>query len=138
VGLGDEETGAGVRSFMDHRILALALAFAPDGRPLAVGGHEPGILLYDVRDGDGGHPVGMPIACVNHLAFAPDGRLLAASSNLDPEILLWDLAAGRERARLRGHGSPVLRLAFAPDKAESAGEVGAESGSDTMREDGRT
>ena len=57
----------------------------------------------------------MPIRWVKGLAFSPDGRTLAASSYLDHEILLWDLAAGRERARLRGHGSPVISLAFAPD-----------------------
>ena len=80
-----------------------------------MGGAEPDIFLYDVEAGGAGHPLGMPIQCGKGLAFSPDGRTLAASSYLDHEILLWDLAAGRERARLRGHGSPVLSLAFAPD-----------------------
>src|SRR5689334_16379232 len=57
----------------------------------------------------------MPSRRTSSLAVSPDGRVLAASSYLDPEILLWDLAAGQEHARLRGHGSPVVSLAFAPD-----------------------
>ena len=44
-----------------------------------------------------------------------DFRWLAAASHVDREILLWDLAAGRERERLRGHESRVICLAFAPD-----------------------
>src|SRR5262249_58174662 len=62
-----------------------------------------------------GHPLGIPIREVKTLVVSPDGRTLAASSSLHHEILLWDLAAGRERARLGGHDSPVVRLAFAPD-----------------------
>ena len=93
----------------------MALAFSPDGRSLAVGGIEPDIFLYDLRAGGAGHPLGMPIRGTKGLAFSPDGRTLAASSYLHHEILLWDLAAGRERARLRGHESPVISLAFAPD-----------------------
>src|SRR5262249_19397763 len=95
--------GAGAPSFLDHRGFARALACAPDGRSLAVGGLEPDILLYDARAGGAGRPLGMPIREVHRLAFSPDGRTLAASSYLDREILLWDLAAGRERVRLRGH-----------------------------------
>ena len=107
--------GGAAHAFLDHRGFALALAFAPDGRSLAVGGLESDILLYDVRSGGAVHPPGLPIRDVKGLAFSPDGRTLAASSYLHHEILLWDLAAGRERARLRGHGSPVISLAFAPD-----------------------
>jgi hypothetical protein len=39
----------------------------------------------------------MPIRWAKGLAFSPDGRTLAASSFLHHEIVLWDLAAGRER-----------------------------------------
>ena len=107
--------GASALSFLDLGGPALALAFSPDGRSLAVGGVGADLFLYDVGAGGAGHPLGMPIRLFSGLAVSPDGRLLAASSSLDHEILLWDLAAGRERARLRGHGSPVLSLAFAPD-----------------------
>src|SRR5262245_15836094 len=108
--------GAGsAHSFLDYRGFALALAFSPDGRSLAVSGSQPDIRLYDLGVGGVGRPLGMPSEYGKGLAFSPDGRVLAASSYDHHEILLWDFAAGRERARLRGHGSPVISLAFAPD-----------------------
>ena len=67
------------------------------------------------RRAEWGIPSGIAISEVKTLVISPDGRTLAASSSLDSDILLWDLAAGRERARLRGHESPVMSLAFAPD-----------------------
>jgi dipeptidyl aminopeptidase/acylaminoacyl peptidase len=115
VALRDTAGRAGAPSFLDHRGPALALAFAPGGRSLAVGGVEPDILLYDLGARGAGQALGMPIRFANALAFSPDGRILAASSYLDHEILLCDLAAGRERTRLRGHESSVTCLAFAPD-----------------------
>ena len=123
--LRDALGGMSDHSFLDYPGLALALAFAPDGRSLAVGGDESDILLYDVGAGGPGHPLGMPIRDVKTLAISPDGRTLAASSYLHPEILLWDLAAGREHARLRGHASPVISLAFAPDgRSLASGSMG--------------
>jgi WD40 repeat protein len=113
--LRDAAAGASAPAFLDYRGFALALAFSPDGRMLAVSGSEPDILLYDLRAGGAGRPLGMPIRDGKGLALSPDGRTLAVSSYLDHDVLLWDLAAGRERARLRGHQSAAISLAFAPD-----------------------
>jgi WD40 repeat protein len=109
--------GAGTSSFLDHSGAAQAIAFSRDGRSLAVGGAEADIFLFDVEAGGAGRPLGIPIRylSVKGLAFSPDDQILAATSYLNHEILLWDLAAGRELARLRGHESPVISLAFAPD-----------------------
>jgi WD40 repeat protein len=109
--------GASTLSFLDHSGPALAMAFSRDGRSLAVGGAARDIFLIDVEAGEAARPLGIPIRylSVKGLAFSPDGRTLAATSYLSHEILLWDLAAGRELARLRGHASPVISLAFAPD-----------------------
>src|SRR6516164_9342259 len=65
-----------------------------------------GVLLYDVGTGGAGRHLGMPIRSVRGMAFSPDGRLLAASSDLHHEILLWDLAARPERAAA---GSRIAR-----------------------------
>jgi WD40 repeat protein len=112
-------------SFLDDRGHAWALASSPDGRTLAVGGREPDILLYDARMGGVGHPLGIPIRWARGLAFSPDGRTLAVSSSLHSKIILWDLAAGRERARLQGHESPAISLAFAPDgRSLASGSMG--------------
>jgi WD domain, G-beta repeat len=114
VALRDPTEGRGLR-FLGDRGYAWALAFSPDGRHLALGGFGPDITLCDLETEGAEDPLKMPIPEATALAFSPDGRILAAASRLTDRILLWDLAARRERARLRGHSSPVLSLAFAPD-----------------------
>ncbi len=61
----------------------------------------------DFKDGD-----------VARLTFSPDGKILAAVL-ADKVIRLWDVATGKERDPLKGHGGDhggkVLALAFAPD-----------------------
>jgi WD40 repeat protein len=70
------------------------VAFTPDGRTLATGGHEGKVVLWDLRTG---RQLGAPL--VGHLsgvassAFSPDGRMLAT---VDGEAILWDVAAHRQ------------------------------------------
>ena len=45
-------------------------------------------------------------SAVTNVTFSADGRVLASSS-VDGEIRLWDLAAGREFATIRAHSSMV-------------------------------
>jgi RNA polymerase sigma factor (sigma-70 family) len=48
------------------------------------------------------------------LAFSPDDRYLAMAKET-PVIELWDVLAGREVGRLKGHKGGVVSLLFAPD-----------------------
>jgi hypothetical protein len=54
------------------------------------------------------------------LVFSPDGRLLASGDTI------WELATGREVAKLRGHGDHVPSMAFTLDgrRLASAGSDG--------------
>src|SRR5262249_10606015 len=102
---------------------ALGLAFAPDGRTLAVGlapraGEEtaaPGLILLcdvpslEVRATLPGPPRGTRCG-----AFAPDGRMLASGGD-DGMLKLWDVAAGRERVTIEWHLDHVCSVAFSPD-----------------------
>jgi WD40 repeat protein len=59
--------------------------------------------------------------------FSPDGRLLAVglmdgrpTEEIDPAgapslVQVWDAAAGREVAALRGHRGPIFEIGFTPD-----------------------
>jgi WD40 repeat protein len=51
---------------------------------------------------------------VDDLTFAPDGRTLASSSGVQG-VVLWEVATGKELARLTGHKDGVSKLAFSPD-----------------------
>jgi WD40 repeat protein len=105
--------------------LGKLVSFSPDGHRLAIGRDEPDVILCDL-DGEGrGRPLGIPVRQASALGFSPDGRTLAVSSFRSREIILWDIEAGRERMRLRGHSAFVFTLAFAPDGRSLASASGA-------------
>ena len=53
---------------------------------------------------------------IESVALSPDGKLLASGAGpMESVIRLWDVATGREVARLGGHGLWVSALVFFPD-----------------------
>lgn len=113
VGLWDAQTGAELRSFpvLDKR--HHALAFAPTGAVLFVGGSGP-IHRISIPDGtsDGvqrGHEIG-----VAALAVSPNGAILA-SSGTDGTLRFWTVVGGDEVNRVALQASGSFQLAYAPD-----------------------
>ena len=106
VAIGDERPNW-KRSLGAHMV-----AFAPDGRHLAVGDHEG---VVDVWDVDGWRklaslPGADPILA---LTWTPDGRTLAIGSD-SREVCFWDVEIDRVR-ELPGSNRRITRLAITPD-----------------------
>jgi WD40 repeat protein len=120
VRLYDAKTGALIRAIGEAG--DRSVTFSPDGRSLAAGGFHMDKLvgIYDVRTGRrlrtlAGHTEWETDACT----FSPDGTLLA-STGVDKQILVWDLATGVLRHRLADQPFRVTTLAFSPDGATLA------------------
>jgi WD40 repeat protein len=87
------------------------LAFAPDGKFVALGSGEKEVLLWDlssnqllrVEQGNG----------VRGVAFSPDGRRLAVATGWSVKV--WDTAAWQLLLTLQGHREIVWSVRFTPD-----------------------
>ncbi|MEW4570923.1 WD40 repeat domain-containing protein [Tautonia sp. JC769] len=93
------------------------VAFAPDGRSLAVAGGTT-VRLLDIAGGRARATLDGHASPVLSLAFSPDGRWVASAGGDHGgpgEAILWDAATGALRARLEGIRGRVEELAFSPD-----------------------
>lgn len=91
------------------------MAFAPDGRTLALGSEDGTIRLWEMPGGRERAVLHDSDCDVHRVAFSPDGKLLA-SGNDDGRVVLWDAREGTRRLVLhQGRGKPIRALAFSPD-----------------------
>jgi WD40 repeat protein len=104
-------SGSGMVFSPDGKLLATpASASSPDGRlvvaPAASARGRPGgtIHLIDVDAGKAVRRIEPAVPVVSY-AFSPDGRVLA-TENADESVSLWEVASGKERARL-GNRTPA-------------------------------
>jgi WD40 repeat protein len=94
----------------------VGLAFAPDGRFLAVAGEGEQSLIHFCELATGKNR-GQPIVCperVTRIVFAPDGRTLAAIT-ADRGVRVWDVETRQERSSFKGHDADIRCVAIAPD-----------------------
>lgn len=98
-----------------------SLAFASDGRTLAVGSRDS-VRLLRVADPQA-DPLVLQTGTDADVAWSPDGGVLAAGDRGDV-VRLWR-TDGTQQAVLDGCGSPLLDLAWSPDgKTLTAGTAG--------------
>jgi len=125
VATGREEASVKITPVQGSHAAIMDLDFSPDGKTLAMGCDDQTIRLRDVATrkeklvlSRGYFP--------NTVKFSPDGATLAwAVSNpgtSEPKaeetryvVVLWDLAAGRERVVLAGHTGGIRKIAFSSD-----------------------
>jgi len=114
------ETGEQARVLDAFNGSAQAVAFAPDGRQLAVGERGGEITIWDTETGDKSATIGKQTLSIVRLEFSPDGTRLAAASGdssaptwsqlLNGELWLWDVKAREQVAQCRGVRSFVNDL----------------------------
>ena len=91
-----------------------AVAFAPDGRHVAVGGEWGTVRILSADTGKLMRILVGHEGEVRDLAFSPDSATLV-SAGADKTIRLWRVDAGRLLVSMRGHTGAVSAVAFSPD-----------------------
>lgn len=105
----------------------ITLTFSPDSQTMAVYHGNETISFWAVLSGQRVDAYRLHYAAIHVLAFSPDGRFLVAGGG-DSAVYLWDVSQPTQpfvTARLAGHRSRVLSVAFSSDGATLAiGDMG--------------
>ena len=124
VTLHDLESGGEARTIPVPLEDVQIVAFAPDGKTLAVTTHLDGrILFWNLAECRVSRVLKAP-GIVANLEFSPDGRFLVSGKrDSDYSMNVWDLSTGRCLYRLEGTVGYVKALAFSKngDRLASAG-----------------
>lgn len=101
--------------------LLYALAVAPDGNTIAVGGYPLGggrlgypIYQIDLSSGHITRLLHGHKGPITDLAFSPDGQILASTS-YDKSLRLWKIGSDEKEKILEGHDQWVTSVAWSPD-----------------------
>lgn len=92
------------------------LAFSPDGKTLAIGGHDHTVRIWNLAASSESAKLEGHTDSVNCLAFTADGStLVSGGAAPDDNIYIWDIATARENRHLSGHTSAVQSVTISPD-----------------------
>jgi WD40 repeat protein len=87
---------------------------SPDGKLLVAAGWQTPAELRDAQTGTKKQTIAGVEGEPSALLFAPDSKTLAIS-NRRADILLWDVAAGKQRAILPTKLTSIFHLGYSPD-----------------------
>jgi hypothetical protein len=99
-----------------------AVAFAPDGKRLAVGSYGR-VAVWDLEAAKPATVLTQVLGAVNDVKFSPDGKLLAVAGGLPSargDLRLFDTTDWKLTASLGGHLDTVSGVSFSPDGAKLA------------------
>src|SRR5882672_6180584 len=113
-------------------LLAISVAFSPDGKILAAGGYDRMVKLWDVTSGKQIGTLQGHGAVVFSIAFSPDGKTLASAS-ADGTVKLWNVGEKQETSTLKSDVASVLSVRFSPDGKTLAAGVYKEDGQSEVR-----
>jgi WD40 repeat protein len=130
--LHDVASGEQLASYYNGSGYITDVAYAPDGKHLAVSNTHNEVRLWDTRTHTVVRTFSGHTDDVRCLAFSPDGQLLAAGAGgwdepSDSTIKIWRIADGQLVLTLPGQGEWTNTLAFHP-----GGQLLASSGRDTQ------
>lgn len=121
---GSEDKSVKLWEFATGRLLktfvttewALPIEFSPDGRTLFAGGRDNIVKLWDVASGR--ELKSLPDSTA--IGFSPDSKLFVSTGGTFGDsshfnIIVLDIATGREFRILKGHTASVWGVAFSPD-----------------------
>jgi WD40 repeat protein/serine/threonine protein kinase len=114
--LWDATTGRQTGLLKHRTTIVNSVAYSRDGRWVATAERERGITLWDRASQKPARDARFeaPNFWDNRVAFNPGGTMLASGCG-DGPVRLWDVATGREIARLEGHDKESKDSQFSPD-----------------------
>jgi RNA polymerase sigma factor (sigma-70 family) len=107
----DIATGKAQQQFSISQSGARALAFAPDGRTIAVGGRE--ICLFDLAAGKQKLPQFGQTLSVSAVAVTPDGRTIVTAAA--GQMQFWEATTGKPGKQLSGGDDGIYALHISAD-----------------------
>lgn len=93
----------------------LEVSFMPDGRSLVVSDISGSVHLLDLQAGTVSAAFDGKKDPRARLSISPDGRYVAAGSDDNGAILVWETSTGRIVQELDGHAATVTSVEFTPD-----------------------
>jgi RNA polymerase sigma factor (sigma-70 family) len=109
------DTGKQVRLWATQGVRVHSLAFAPDGKVLALGTQDGSVLLWpsdqavDAKE----KQLSVEKAAVDAVAFTPDGKRLVTAG--DGNVRIWDVASGKQVTESVDWSRGKRDIAVSPD-----------------------
>ena len=122
--LWDANTGMPIRTFTGHNESVQTVAFSSNGQRILSGSFDGSIILWDVATGINLNRFVGHSDEVTSISISPDNSLAVSASCAERDtertcirgdVLLWDMATGRELRDFVGHGEMVNAVIFSPE-----------------------